>query len=185
MPGEAEADIAPRAAYNASADFSGLGDLHVSRILVEAETLRGEAEKLLKEFSRQQSETVLRHMNVEVSPFYRKLETILSTPMRGPPDIDAVINTLKRHGEHTAANILERRTEHAVRDDVKNALSVDVPSVTKTASLTVLITSIYSLITYGLTGFMIIHPFVSVILIAASIMFYLMGEMVYRSAVRR
>jgi hypothetical protein len=68
----------------------------------------------------------------------------------------------------------------AERDASTPANLVDVPSVTKTAALTVLLVCIFSLITQALTGFTAIHPFVSVLLIGASIMFYIMGKILSR-----
>jgi hypothetical protein len=72
----------------------------------------------------------------------------------------------------------------AERDASTPANLVDVSSVTKTAALTVLVVCIFALITQALTGFTAIHPFVSVLLVAASILFYVMGETLHRSAVK-
>src|SRR5262249_11507110 len=59
---------------------------------------------------------------------------------------------------------------------------VDVSSVTKGASLIVLTFCIFSLVVYVLTGLIVLHPFVGVLMAVACMIFYLMGVMIDRSS---
>jgi hypothetical protein len=59
---------------------------------------------------------------------------------------------------------------------------VDVSSVTKGASLIVLTFCIFSLVVYVLTGLIVLHPFIGVLMAVACMIFYLMGVMIDRSS---
>ncbi len=57
---------------------------------------------------------------------------------------------------------------------------VDVPALTKSISAVIFLVCIFSLALSFLTGFRIIHPYVSVTVGFAAAAFYLMGEMLRR-----
>ena len=55
------------------------------------------------------------------------------------------------------------------------AAQVPLAEVVKKVSLTLLVFCVFSLATYGLTGFAIVHPLFGVLLAAAALIFFLIG----------
>jgi hypothetical protein len=163
-----EANTAPRATYNAS---SG------PPLLFERAVLGTMPLEVLKATLKLEPREAIA-FEPSLAGFEAKLE-VMERQLRRLQDVREVAELAKVNPE------IREIVAWARANTMPLHLWVDVPSVIKNASLTVFIACVFSLITYGLTGFIMIHPFVSVLLAAASSIFYWMGEMLYRSAVRR
>jgi hypothetical protein len=100
-----------------------------------------------------------------------------------PPAADRRIGPLSSH-QGPASPPSGRYSEN---EELLGALPtryVDVASVTKKASATVLIICCFSLVTFWSTSFAVIHPIIGVLVAASSIIFYIMGELLQREPIQ-
>jgi hypothetical protein len=112
---------------------------------------------------------------------FRRVANTEPLPIYEPKDNPSVLPPLE---QMPGGNLDMAARSVRLSEDNSLMNRVEISSVTRVASSLVFVTCLFSLVTYFLTGFIVIHPFLSILVATAAVVFYGMGEMMRRAVAR-